>query len=229
MSSTSQVHYTVSILTDSEIQTDEQLEIKLTGPVKSTKWVALSSDSEWKRIETFEFEEHDIDTVDEVCIRLRDLNNPGTVFDLSLVRLDLDIRGIFVTVGESKQYSFTLRDQLNEDYKTAYFLPGSLYKFEITTTKGRNGEKEKEQIPTVQVLHEQDHTVPLPLNNPIGDPFKEPFIRPGVDVFVLAGKRLPKIDGLVITNTKENYGTRWKIERIACYICHSIRNNKLVF
>ena len=59
MSSTSQVHYTVSILTDSEIQTDEQLEIKLTGPVKSTKWVALSSDSEWKRIETFEFEEHE--------------------------------------------------------------------------------------------------------------------------------------------------------------------------
>ena len=157
-------------------------------------------------------------------MRLRG-HDESTVFDKSMKKLDLDIVGIFITNAE-KKYAFTLLDKANdEDYRTAYYLPGSLYKFEITTIKGRSGELEKNQVPTVEVLYQMQRTRSLKLDASISR--SKPFLKPGVDVFIKAGETLPKIDGLVITNTAENYGTKWKIEKVACYICNKVEKRQL--
>ena len=157
-------------------------------------------------------------------MRLR-AHDESTVFDKTVKKLDLDITGIFITTAE-KNFAFTLLDETNdEDYRTAYYLPGSLYKFEITTVKGRCGELEKNQVPTVDVLYRMQRTRSLKLEESISR--SKPFLKPGVDVFIKAGETLPKIDGLVITNTAENYGTKWKIEKVACYICNKIENRQL--
>ena len=73
------------------------------------------------------------------------------------------------------------------------------------------------------MLHGAKKTRPIKLSNPINRP-ENGFKGTGTDIFLKPGKRLNGIDGVLLTNTKDQtINSNWKIGKISAYMCRKLK------
>ena len=79
------------------------------------------------------------------------------------------------------------------------------------------------QPATVRLLHGTKKTRQIKLSKPINRP-ENGFKGTGTDIFLKPGKRLNGIDGILLTNTKDqNIISNWKIGKISAYLCRKLK------
>ena len=122
-----------------------------------------------------------------------------------------------------KNYCFAIKDELNTDVRCDFYLPGYLYRIEIITDGPRDAKAEINETPSVRLLHGAKKTRPIKLADPINRP-ENGFKDTGTDIFLKSGKCLNGIDGVLLTNTKDqSINSNWKIGKIAAYLCRKLK------
>ena len=75
------------------------------------------------------------------------------------------------------------------------------------------------------MLHGTKKTRHIKLTKPINRP-ENGFKETGTDIFLKPGKRLNGIDGILLTNTKDQkIISNWKIGKISAYLCRKLKTD----